>query len=261
MYLKFINELLQNSAQIAHKSFGNTSSTVKKTDPNQILTPVDIEISSHIKNTIGNNFSQHNYLDEEAGFVDKHSNFTWIVDPLDGTSNYTHTLPMYGIIVCLLAKNQPIAAGVALPYFKEIFLAEKGQGTKLNGVEIRPTKHVELKEALVAYGIDSHPENENLTRSECAFITRLLPFICNIRSSNSCFDIMQVVKGGYAAWMCQTSRIWDIAGPWLIITEAGGKCTDFMGGTLDFSNISANFSTCIASIEIHSKLQHIIHSV
>jgi len=82
-------------------------------------------------------FPEHNIIDEEVGVIDNNSNYTWVIDPIDGTSNFANGVPTYGIMLGLLENNIPIAGGIALPEFSEIYVAEKGTGAFCNGEKVQ----------------------------------------------------------------------------------------------------------------------------
>src|SRR5258708_912534 len=135
-YQSFITSVLGEASKIANEKFGKVSGTIKGGDSNQVLTKADVAIGRFIIQKIKKEYPDYNIIDEEAGVVDNGSEFTWVVDPIDGTSNFAHTVPLYGIMIGLLQVATPIAGGIALPYFKEIYLAEKGKGAYCNGKKI-----------------------------------------------------------------------------------------------------------------------------
>src|SRR5260221_373099 len=128
-FQKFITQTLTVATDIANTHFGKITSVTKPEDNNQVLTETDIEIGQRIISEIEKTFPEYNIIDEEAGVIDKHSNYTWVVDPIDGTSNFAKGVPTYGVMFGLLYEDRPIAGGIALPAFNEIYTAEKGQGT------------------------------------------------------------------------------------------------------------------------------------
>ena len=195
-YRKFIIEILESASRIANRHFGKASGVRKGKDKNQILTKADLEIGKYIARSIKNSFPTHNIIDEEAGVIDHKSEYTWVVDPIDGTSNFASGVPTYGIMIGLLYHGTPIAGGIALPYFKSIAIAEKGKGTLLNGKRIKASKEGRLINVLIAYHIDGHTENPRLTHQESKIIARIVLEARNIRSSSSAFDIVMVAKGG-----------------------------------------------------------------
>lgn len=261
-YKTFITKVLEVASKIATDNFGKVPGYAKKEDKNQVLTKTDLEIGKFLVNEIRNNYPDHNIIDEEAGIVDNKSTFTWVIDPIDGTSNFANGIPMYGIMVGLLEKSQPIAGGIAQPSFSEIFFAEKNQGAFCNDIPIRVSQEKELINSLVAYGIDGHQENPKFTESECLLLSKIILNIRNLRASNSCYDFTAVATGKYGAYLNQTSKIWDNVAPQIIVEEAGGTYTDFKGKPIDYSDpiskTNNNFIYIAATPEIHKQLLAII---
>lgn len=259
----FIIEVLEEASQIAKASFGKVSSITKKEDNNQVLTETDLTIGTFILNRIKKEFPGYNVIDEEAGVIENHSSFTWVIDPIDGTSNFASGVPTYGIMMGLLKDGLPLAGGIALPYFDEIYTAEKGMGTFCNGKKVQVTSEEKLSSTLVAYGIDGHKENPELTKKEGKILTEILLTIRNLRASNSCFDVVMVAKGSYGAYLNQTQKIWDNVAEHILIEEAGGKVTDFYGKPLRYDNPTLasnnNYTFCAAPPLLHEALQGIIH--
>ena len=262
-YSKFITDALAEVSIIAKESFGKVSGVVKENDNNQVLTDTDLKIGKALIEKIQGNFPEHNIIDEEAGVIDKKSNFTWVIDPIDGTSNFANGIPLYGIMLGLLKDNEPIAGGIALPSFSEIYTAEKGVGTFCNGDKIQVSSEKILKNCLVAYGVDGHQEKPEFTRDECRLLAEIVLNIRNLRASNSVFDIAMVAKGSYGAFLNRTSKIWDNVAQQIIIEEAGGIYTDFFGNKIDYSNAIAksqdNFTFLAAPPELHKQLLSIIN--
>lgn len=265
-YQDFIKNCLEEASKIALEKFGNVTSTVKPDDNNQVLTEADIAIGNLIIEKIKQEFPDYNIIDEEAGVVDNGSEYTWVIDPIDGTSNFAAGVPTYGIMLGLLKGNQPYAGGFIVPPSKELYLAEKGKGTTLNGVRITVAKEQNLLNCLVAYGIDSRKDNPDITRSELKVLAEIILNIRNIRSSGSePIDVGYVASGKYGARLNLYAKIWDVVAGQIIVEEAGGLYTDFLGKPIDYSNpltkTKLNFTCCAASPVLHKKLQEIIHSV
>ncbi len=262
-YQNFLQTHLAHASNIATDNFEKTKAIEKGTDNNQVLTETDIEIGKYLVGEIQKVYPTHNIIDEEAGVIDKKSDYTWVVDPIDGTSNFASGIPTYGIMIGVLMDGQPIAGGIALPSFDEIYIAEKGSGAFCNGKKIQVTDKTDLLKCLSVYAIDGHQEDPEQTRKECELLADIVLSIRNLRISNSCFDLMMVARGKYAGWLNRTSKIWDNVAPQIIIEEAGGLFTDFMGNPMDYTNplskADNNFMVATAAPVLHKKLQELIH--
>lgn len=263
-YKEFITNTLQESSNIAVGYSGKVATTTKPGDNNQVLTEADLKIGKKIISLIKKYYPEHNIIDEEAGVIDSGSEFTWVIDPIDGTSNFAKGVVTYGIILGLLKNNIPIAGGVALPAFSEIYVAEKSGGTFCNNKKIVITKQNNLLSSLLAYGIDGHQENPSITEKECMLLAKIVLSIRSLRMSGCIFDAMMIVKNKYGAFLGKTSKIWDHVGVQIVIEEAGGIYTDFYGKSMDYRNplekVKENYTWCIAEPTLHQEIQKIIHS-
>ncbi len=261
-YRNFIGETLEEVSTIARANFGKVTGTTKKEDYNQVLTETDLEIGRIVIKNIKARFVEHNIIDEEAGVIDKKSNLTWVIDPIDGTSNYAYGVPLYGIMIGLLEKGRPICGGIALPSFSEIYLAERGQGAYCNSEKLSVTADDNLSHALVAYGIDGYRANPELTRKEGRLLSEIILNIRNLRSSNSAFDWMMVAQGKYGAFLSLAGKIWDNVAPQIIIEEAGGRYTDFFGKKIDYTDplkkVKEGFTFLAAAPGLQTKILNIV---
>lgn len=263
-YKKFIQNCLEESSKIATDTFGKVTYTLKEGGHNQVLTEADLAIGRLIIEKIEQKFPNFNIIDEETGVIDNHSAFTWVIDPIDGTSNFAAGVPTYGIMLGLLHNDKIIAGGVALPATNEICIAEKGKGAFLNGKQIFVTKETELINCLVAYHIDGHPEEPERTKKESVMFGEIILHARNMRNSGcEPYDGLFVANGKYGALVNQSMKIWDVVAPQIIIEEAGSVYTDFWGNQINYTNplskAKQNFTCCAASPVLHKQLQAIIH--
>jgi myo-inositol-1(or 4)-monophosphatase len=152
-------------------------------------------------------------------------------------------------------------AGMYLPVEDELYFAQKGLGCAKNGNQVRVTDTGELSEMLVAYSFD-YSDEPGKTESEMRILRDLSKRVRNIRSTNSMYDFCCTADGRFGAAINQTTKIWDIAGPMLIIPEAGGIVTDISGKriSLDISEKGyAGNHTIITSVStVHTELLDII---
>jgi myo-inositol-1(or 4)-monophosphatase len=262
-YQTFIENILDQSSEIALEHFGSVKGWAKDGDKQTVLTDADLAIGRYIINAISKEYSQHNVIDEEAGVIDRQSEFTWVVDPIDGTSNFAAGSPLYGIMIGLLENDMPVAGGFALPSLGEIYVAVKGRGANLNGKPIHVSKSTHLGEVLLAFGLHAK------TKEDADYVGRvaatLIPNILNIRSSASTFDMGMVAKGVYGGFISTRGKIWDCVGPQIVIEEAGGVFTHFDGKPIDYSNATSKtgqqYSYFMASPSVHSQVSEIIKAV
>lgn len=261
-YFDFLRNSLEKASIIAREKYGHVSSIEKNGDPHQILTQADLQIGTMLIAEIEKQFATHNIIDEEKGVIDKKSKYTWVIDPIDGTSNFASGIPTYGIYLGLLRDDLPIAGAIALPSFSEIYIAQKNKGTWCSGKRVFVTPESDMSKLLIAYGMDGYPQGREENRRECLLLAELLPHVRNIRMSNSAFDGAMVARGSYGAWLCTSSKIWDNVALHCVIEEAGGIYTDLLGRPITYKNalrrLSENFTYCIGAPAIHRQIQEII---
>lgn len=263
-YLTLINEWLGEAAEIARRHYGNIPHSVKEYDANQVLTAADIEIGRRLTERIMAQFPSHNIIDEELGVVDHKSRFTWVVDPIDGTSNFAAVTPHFGSMIGLLYDDQPLAGGIVLPLFQQTYLAGKNLGCAMNGQPVSVTKEARLANVLAAYGIDGHATNPHKTAAEVRQLARFIDAIRNLRTTNSVYDQAMVASGHYGITANQTSRIWDNVAQQIIIEEAGGLYTDIDGQPIQYTQplaqIDTNFSWLAGAAPLHEQALRALHA-
>jgi myo-inositol-1(or 4)-monophosphatase len=261
-YRTFIVKMLENASQMARERFGRVSSTTKFGDNNQVVTEADLEIGKTIIEAIYQTYPTHNIIDEEAGIVDNQSPYTWVIDPIDGTSNFAQGSPLYGCMLGLLKEHEAIAGGFALPAFHEIYSAEKGKGAYCNQQRVLVKNDVELLSSLIAYGIDGHQEDPDRTRKECELLAEIILACRSMHASNSVYDAAMVVKGIYGGFLHQNNKIWNNVAQQIVLEEAGVLYTDFFGLPVDyrhpFTKVTETFTFCAAPLAVHCQLQDII---
>jgi myo-inositol-1(or 4)-monophosphatase len=262
-YKSFLEEQLGLAAQTANKYFGKVSGTVKQGDSNQVLTEADIQIGKQLVEAVQRVYPQHNVIDEETGVIDKHSKYTWVIDPIDGTSNFASGTPDYGIMIGLLEETTPIAGGIVAPAHNKLYIAVKGKGATCNDDPIHATSETDLINTLVSYGIDGHQDYPETTMNECRVLADIVLGVRNIRNSGSeAIDPMYVAEGRYGGRVNLSSKIWDNVAPQIIAEEAGALWTDVNGDPIDYSDpiqkVDQNFKFCVAPPTLHKQLISII---
>ncbi len=257
-----IRKALQEAGKILMSYFGKITEYSVKESQSSIVTKADIESEKKIIEIVLENFPNHNTLGEETGFQNRNSPFTWVIDPLDGTSNFAAGIPWFGVIICVLKNSVPFMVGCFLPVQKEIYFAEKGKGAFRNGEIIKVSNETELKNILAAYSLD-YSDEPGKTEREAKLIQHIVSRIRNLRSTNCLIDLCYTADGKLGACINQTTKIWDIAAPGLIIEEAGGKVTDIHGNKFDFSlnetNYDRNFTIVGSNKILHSELIKILN--
>lgn len=259
-----IKKALRASGKILMKNSGKIQKYSVKENQSYIVTQADLASEKAIVRIIQTAFPKHNIIAEETGFKSNNSEYTWIIDPLDGTSNFASGLPWFGILIAVLKNSEPIMAGMHLPFYDLIYFAEKGKGATRNGRRISVSKENQLKNVLLSYSLD-YSEDANKTENEARIIKLLVQNIRNLRATNSTVDFCYVADGRLGGCANQTTKIWDVAAPYLIIKEAGGIVTDINGKEMDFSagkeDYLRNFTIVASNKYLHPKIMSIIKQV
>jgi len=211
--------------------WGKTNLIRQKESQSSIVTEADTASEAFLTAHILARHPSHNILGEETGFHSNGSDFTWVLDPLDGTSNFASRLPWFGVLITVLERQEPIMAVMYLPIEKTLYFSAKDSGVQCNGTVVRVTAETSLINTLCAYGIDfSSPEK---IQSEVNLLSRLVQRSRNVRTTNSLVDFAFTIDGRMGACLNQSTKIWDIASARLMLKEAGGILTDFNGKEIE----------------------------
>lgn len=167
-------------------------------------------------------------LGEEGG-GNFNNKYTWVIDPLDGTTNFIHKLPCFAISIALFENKTPIIGVVNELNLRECFSAIKGKGAKVNGKKISVSPQKKLEDSLIATGF---PYNDfGLQKEYMQLFQELMKRTQGIRRIGSAsVDLCYVAIGRFEAFYEYGLKPWDVSGGALIVKEAGGKLSDFIGG-------------------------------
>ena len=214
----------------------------------EIITNVDKECEEIIKKIIFENFPEHNYLGEETGKKENNSEFTWIVDSIDGTMNYARGIKLYGISIAL-AKGKKIILGVVYnPFTKELFFAEKGRGAYLNNKKIIVSQISNMEHALIYITANNKIKNN---------VIKVMFNIKNIRIiTSTAYEICQIAAGKVEGCYKISKNCWGFSAACLIAQEAGAKVTNLDGSEW---NINSR-KLIIANPKIYNKLLNILQN-
>ena len=196
---------MKKGGQVLLDYMGSTLQTVMKESISSVVTEADLASEKVILEILGNTNSPFNIITEETGYLDHGSDYTWVVDPLDGTSNFAAGLPWFGVIIALFRDETPILGGMYLPVDDCLYLGESGKGAWRNGQAIRTANTVLTEDVLVAYSFDFSDEPEK-TRKEMVLIEKLSKRVRNIRSTNSLLDFCFTAEGRFGAALNQNHK-------------------------------------------------------
>ncbi len=228
-FLPILEEICRAAGGVLMKHYGKLESIDKKGDVN-LVTVADRESEALIKQMIHAHFPTHQILGEETGadYDGKSDEFRWVVDPLDGTTNFAHSFPQFCVSIALEQRGEVIAAGVYEPFYEEMYLACRGGGATLNGKPIGVSKVDTLAESLVVSGFPYFVRDRLDITLE--WWRRFLDETHGmLRLGAAALDLCAVATGRLEVFWQEGLLPWDTAAGWLIVEEAGGRLTDFAG--------------------------------
>jgi myo-inositol-1(or 4)-monophosphatase len=234
-------EALKSSGSILLDYYNKPLETFEKESQSSVVTEADFESDRAITSIIRNRFPGHNLISEESGFIDNKSEYTWIIDPLDGTSNFASGIPWFGVLITLLRGMLPVIGGAYLPVQDLLYWAEESKGAFRNNEPVKIRNNPDLRNSLFAFSVD-YTEDEPFLDHGMKIYKYIVRHSRNIRSTNSLIDFLYVAEGKFGGCINLFTKVWDIAGLGLIISEAGGVMTLLDGGKIEF-NINNELST------------------
>ncbi len=259
-----MNEYLNIAIQAATKAGQYIAESANKLDEIEVtekslhdyVSEVDRNSESIISSLILKNFTEHRILGEEYGQQgSSDSDYQWIIDPLDGTTNFLRSIPHYAVSIAMLYKGE-LALGVIYdPAKQDLFYAEKGQGAFLNRMSISVSKRPTIKGALLATGVPFN--GDNLT--QISSFTRTMEELLSLQTSgirrlgSAALDLAYIACGRYDGYWEANLQSWDIAAGALLVAEAGGQVTDLDGSSryLESGNI------LVGTVELHKTMLNI----
>ena len=227
--LNFAIETAREAGQILLDKLGKI--TVSKKGDINLVTEADLASEKHIVEKINSYYPKHAVLAEESGestlVIDGGSRWKWIIDPLDGTTNYAHGYPCFCVTLALEHEGEIVLGVTFDPTRNEIFSAEKGQGASLNNKPIRVSATEKLSEALIVTGFPYDiARREDFARNLTEFLLRSRGVR---RDGSAAIDMAYVACGRFDGFWEEGLNPWDVAAGLLLIEEAGGEVSYYDG--------------------------------
>jgi myo-inositol-1(or 4)-monophosphatase len=227
--LQFAIETAREAGHLLLEKFGRIATVTKKGDIN-LVTEADLASEALIMERIRSYYPKHSILAEESGeaiVVGGDANWKWIIDPLDGTTNYAHGYPCFCVTIALEHEGD-VAIGVTFdPTRGELFAAEKGQGATLNGKPIRVSATENLGDSLIVTGFPyDFKRKDDFARHLTAFLMQSRGVR---RDGSAAIDMAYVACGRFDGFWEEGLNAWDMAAGKLLIEEAGGWVTGYDG--------------------------------
>ena len=245
-------EISDQAAELIRLSSKKIKSFKSKGEISNLVTQTDIEADKLISSKIKETFPEHNIVSEELGSNNLHSDYTWYIDPIDGTNNFVHNYPSFAVSIGIFYKDNPFAGVVYDIPNSEKYYALKNQGSYCNDSQISVSKTKQFKEGLFVTGFIPYDEK---------YIDKNLKIIKNInlnshgvrRLGAASLDMCHVAKGVLEGFWEYNLQPWDTAAGNIIVTEAGGTVSDD-------KNKNFNFNKCIIASngKVHDEFVDII---
>lgn len=253
-----LNDLMyiaKSSGEIIRSYFGKKFSIEFKTDVKNLVTEADKESEKTIIDFIKNKYPTHGILAEESGSQLNSADYTWVIDPLDGTSNFAHGLPIFSVSIGIQYKEETIMGAIYDINRDILYFAEKGAGAFRDGNKISVSKNSKIEESFLVtgfpYNISENPEN-----AFEKFIAMTKASRAVRRLGSAAIDFCYLAEGVFDGFWEVHLNPWDICAGKLLVEEAGGLVTDFNNNKINIFN-----KTILASNGlIHDKMISILNT-
>lgn len=204
---------------------------VSEKNPNDFVTNVDKHVEEEIIACIHKAYPRHGILGEESGeIIGKDPDYTWIIDPIDGTRNFIHGYPHFAVSIAIMVRNKIEHGVIYDPVRQELFTASRGKGAQLNETRIRVGQRKQLENGLLGTGFAFRHTQKNLTQPG-QVLQAILPVCGDIRRAGAAtLDLAYVACGRLDAFWEFGLHLWDFAAGILLVKEAGGLICDPYGG-------------------------------
>jgi myo-inositol-1(or 4)-monophosphatase len=228
--------------------------TVSEKGPADLVTEADVASQEAIHGILHERFPDHGFVGEEGLRTGpREAEYRWIIDPLDGTSNYVHGFPYYAVSIGLECRGDLVAGVIYDPTREELFAARKGAGATLDGRPIGVSRFDRLDRAMV---IASFPPGVSPDGPAIRRFLKVLPFAQTIhRSGSAALNLAYIAAGRLDAFWSTSLKPWDVAAGAVIVTEAGGRATTMSGDPLD---INVPDLLCSNGSGIHEELSALL---
>uniref|UniRef100_A0A2A4YDC8 Inositol-1-monophosphatase n=1 Tax=Aerophobetes bacterium TaxID=2030807 RepID=A0A2A4YDC8_UNCAE len=240
----------QTAGEVLKRGFDTTLITSSKEGKHNLCTDYDEKVEKMIIAFIKDHFPDHTFLGEEFGAQGNNPQaIQWILDPIDGTVNFAHSIPVFSISIAATFNGKTLSGVVYSPMSNELFVAEKGSGAYLNGTKLKISKTTTLSDSFLATGFpyNTHENPGGCINHFMAFAKLGIPIR---RLGSAALDLAYVAAGRYDGFWEVSLKPWDFAVGCLLIEEAGGKISDY-----DNSPITTKSETSIVASNGHIQEQ------
>jgi len=219
---------VSTAATLVHARAGGRAAVAKESN-HSLVTETDLASEKLIVSVIEARYPEHMILSEEAGaLAAAKSRYRWIIDPVDGTTNFASGYPAYAVSLSLIDGEEPVAAAIALPASGEVFSARRGGGTRCNGEPVIVTRTRTLSDSLLVASFPGiGPGNVDAEMERFGWLYRLSRGVRHDCSAQ--YDLCQLAAGRIDGFWESVLPLWDMAAGVLLVREAGGAVSDVDG--------------------------------
>lgn len=243
-------QAVKEAGEVLVENFGRISQISVK-EKGDLVTNADLEAEKRIVDLVRKNYPRHTILSEESKKLKGESEYRWIVDPLDGTHNYVRGIDIFGVSIALQYRGEVILGVVYIPLREQLYFAQKGEGSYLNGRRIRVSQ-TKLDDAYLVHDSDIRLDKGEVMLKNLGKLTHKT-FNLRILGS-SAVSLSFLAEGKVDIAIDYYDKSWDFSGGALIVEEAGGKVTDMQGKRWNPESIGYVASNG----KIHDKILQII---
>lgn len=229
-----IIQIVKEAGEIAKEGFQTNFEVEYKSNSADLVTEYDKKCEKAITNFIKKEFPSHSILAEESGNTDNNSEYRWVIDPIDGTTNFAHGLPIFSVSIGLQKNGETIYGVVNDVMMNSIYSAELGNGAYRNGQKIKVSSNDDLQTSLLVTGFPYDIPNHMPQLSE-KFTQFLLKSRAVRRLGSAALDLCYVASGVIDGFWEMKLHPWDFCAGKLLVEEAGGTVTDFSQGPLEMT--------------------------
>ncbi|MCX5820623.1 MAG: inositol monophosphatase family protein [Deltaproteobacteria bacterium] len=231
LYRKFIEATAREAGALLRERIDDLHTVQYKGEIN-LVTEADRLSEALIVDRIRRSFPDHDILTEESPEIVSGSGFRWIIDPLDGTTNYSHGYPVFCVSIALEMEGMIRFGAVFNPMLDELFIAERGAGAFLNDRRLTVSREAELSRSLLATGFP-YDLREDRNNNINYFNAMVLNTQAVRRAGSAALDLAYLAAGRFDGFWELKLMPWDMAAGWLLVEEAGGVVTDLHGDPFD----------------------------
>lgn len=227
-----IIDIAKQAGEVTKEGFNGKFDISFKSNSSDLVTDYDRKTEKLITDFIKKEFPNHSILAEESGESNSDSEFRWVIDPIDGTTNFAHGLPIFSVSIGVQKNGRTIYGVVNDVMMNTIYSAEFGAGAWRNDTRIHVSSNSELKQSLLVTGFPYDLESHMPKISE-KFKELLLKSRAIRRLGSAALDLCYVASGVFDGYWEMKLHHWDFCAGKLIVEEAGGKVTNFIGNEID----------------------------